>query len=318
VGSFPRKTLIAPILGVFCLLVASLGLASALRAQSGSGASNPDQQPTVAPGNRKSEAVTSTLPRGKKLMLKDGTFQLVREYEVDGDRVRYYSIEQHQWEEMPASLIDWDATKKADADEATRKAATIAKVHAQEAQRGGDIMDVDASIEIAKGVFLPDGEGVFLYDGDKVVKVPPVDPEIKFSKSQMLKQVLVPVPIVPSRHTVSLTGTRAKLRAAPGQLEIYYRTADGHDPQVQLIQAKVKNGKRDLENLDEIFNTTAATGVTELPIQQWEIARGVYRYTISQNVAPGEYAFAEIVPNGGNSLYFWDFGVDGPQAPKKK
>jgi hypothetical protein len=251
-------------------------------------------------------------------MLKDGSFQLVREYEVDGDRVRYYSIEQHQWEEMPGSLIDWDATKKAAADEAARKAATIAKVHAQEAQRGSDVTDIDASIEIAKGVFLPDGEGVFLYDGDKVVKIPAVDPEIKFSKSQMLKQVLVPVPIVPSRHTVSLNGQRAKLRVDPGQLEIYYRTADGHDPQVQLIQAKVRSDKRDLENLDQIFDTTAATGVTELPIQQWEIARGVYRYTITQNVAPGEYAFAEIVPNGGNSLYFWDFGVNGPPAPKKK
>ena len=52
------------------------------------------------------------LPTGKKLMLKDGSFQLVREYEVDGDRVRYFSIDQRDWEEIPASLVDWDATKK--------------------------------------------------------------------------------------------------------------------------------------------------------------------------------------------------------------
>lgn len=305
----PFAPVLALFLGLFC--------ASDVLAQSGSDVPPPGQRPAASSDKNADDAAISPLPRGKKLMLKDGSFQLVREYEVDGDRVRYYSIEQHQWEEMPESLIDWDATKKADADEAKRKAAMIAKVHAQEAQRGGDVMDVDASIEVAKGVFLPEGEGVFLYDGDKVVKIPPVDPEIKFSKTQMLKQVLVPVPIVPARHTVSLSGQRAKLRVDPGQLEIYYRTADGHDPQVQLIQAKVKSGKRDLENLDELFNTTAATGVVELPIQQWEIARGVYRYTITQNVAPGEYAFAEIVPNGGNSLYFWDFGVDGPTEKKK-
>lgn len=310
---FSQKTHFARL---FVLCFASF-CASSLHAQSGPNSPSASQQPAASPAKRTDETAVSPLPRGKKLMLKDGTFQLVREYEVDGDRIRYYSIEQHQWEEMPESLVDWAATKNEEADEAKREAATIAKVHAQEAERGGDVIDIDASIEIAKGVFLPDGAGVFLYDGDKVMKIPPVDPEIKFSKTQMLKQVLVPVPIVPARHTISLSGARAKLRVDPGQLEIYYRTADGHDPQVQLIQAKVKSGKRDLENLDELFNTTAATGVVELPIQQWEIARGVYRYTIAQNVAPGEYAFAEIVPNGGNSLYFWDFGVDGPTEKKK-
>lgn len=265
----------------------------------------------------KSAIDTVPAPRGGKLILKDGTFQLVREYEVDGDRVRYYSIDQHQWEEMPKDLVDWDATKKASDAEAARKQALIAKVHAQEAERGSDVIDVDASIEISKGVFLPEGEGVFLYDGDKISKIPPVDADIKFSKKQMLKQVLVPVPIVPSRHTVSLDGTRAKMRVQPGQIELYYRSADGHDPQIELIQAKIHNGKRDLENLDELFQQTAATGVIELPIQRWEIARGVFRYTIMQSVGPGEYALAEIVPGGGTSLYFWDFGVDGPQEKKK-
>jgi hypothetical protein len=281
-------------------------------------AAGPGPQPTAAPPPApKPAADAAPAPRGGKLILKDGTFQLVREYEVDGDRVRYYSIDQHQWEEMPKDLVDWDATEKAGDIEAARKQALIAKVHAQEAERGSDVIDVDASIEISKGVFLPEGEGVFLYDGDKVSKVPPVDADIKFSKKQMLKQVLVPVPIVPSRHTVSLDGTRAKMRVQPGQLELYYRAADGHEPQIELIQARIHNGKRDLENLDELFQQTAATGVTELPIQRWEIARGVFRYTIMQSVGPGEYALAEIVPGGGTSLYFWDFGVDGPPEKKK-
>jgi hypothetical protein len=252
-------------------------------------------------------------------VLKDGTIQLIREYEVDGDRVRYYSIEQHQWEEMPSALVDWDATKKSDDAEAARKKALIEKVRTEEVARGADAIDVDASIEISKGVFLPDGEGVFLYDGDKVSKIPPVAPDIEFSKSQMIKKVLVPVPIVPTRHTVSLNGGKAKMRIQPGVIEIYMRTADGHDPRVQLIQAKVHGGRRDLENLDELFNQTQSTGVTEIAIQQWEIARGVYRYTLTQSIDPGEYAFAEVVPGNGTSLYFWDFGVDGTpvKTPKK-
>jgi len=38
-------------------------------------------------------AAEARLSRGKRLMLKDGGFQLVRSYERKGDRVRYYSVE---------------------------------------------------------------------------------------------------------------------------------------------------------------------------------------------------------------------------------
>ena len=41
-----------------------------------------------------------------KLYLKDGGFHLVREYQVQTDRVRYYSVERSQWEEMPLDLVD--------------------------------------------------------------------------------------------------------------------------------------------------------------------------------------------------------------------
>src|SRR5262252_5547020 len=41
------------------------------------------------------------LPRGKKLVLRDGTFQLVRGYQRNGDRVRYLSAERGDWEEIP-------------------------------------------------------------------------------------------------------------------------------------------------------------------------------------------------------------------------
>jgi len=251
-------------------------------------------------------------------MLKDGTFQLVREYEVDGDRVRYYSIDQHDWEEMPTALVDWDATKKAAAEDASRKKAIIGKVHAQEAARTSEPLDVDASIEIAKNVFLPAGEGVWSYDGDKVSKLAPVDADIKFSKSQMLKQVLIPIPIIPTRHTVSLKGTRAKFRMEPGEIEFYMRFADGHEPDVQLIQARIHGDKRDLENLDEMFKEQATSGLLEVKTLRWQIARGVYKFTVMQPLEPGEYALAEIVPGGGTSLYFWDFGIDGNKGSAKK
>ena len=261
------------------------------------------------------DAAEPGLPTGKKLMLKDGSFQLVREYEVDGDRVRYFSIDQRDWEEIPVALVDWDATKKTAADESQRKAALIAKVHAAEVARRADAMDVDASIEIAPKVFLPPGDGLFEFDGKAIYPLTQAEADMKFSKTQLLKQVLIPVPIVPTRHTISLRGTRAKFRLKSTQTEFYMRTADGREPQLDLIRAKVRGDKRDLENLDELFKEQAATGKTSIPIQRWEIAHGVYRFTLGASLEPGEYAMAEIVQGGATSLYFWDFGVDGNSAP---
>src|SRR5258706_4130758 len=45
----------------------------------------------------------------KKLILKDGNFQLVREYQRNGDNVRYFSEERHVWEEIPIDTVDWGA-----------------------------------------------------------------------------------------------------------------------------------------------------------------------------------------------------------------
>src|SRR3984957_12581491 len=101
---------------------------SASTPQSGT-PSSPDQSSSA------SAAKAARLPRGKKLMLKDGTFQLVREYHVEGDRVRYYSIEQSQWDEVPESLVDWNATNSVEREEAKRDAEVVAKVHARESGR---------------------------------------------------------------------------------------------------------------------------------------------------------------------------------------
>jgi hypothetical protein len=43
------------------------------------------------------------------------------------------------------------------------------------------------------------------------------------------------------------------------------------------------------------------------------VAATVYRFTLGEPLPPGEYALAEILPDGMN-LFVWDFGVDGPAA----
>jgi hypothetical protein len=272
------------------------------------------------------------LPRGKKLVLRDGSFQLVRNYERKGDRVRYYSAERGAWEEIPAALVDWEATAKAEETEKSEEDALAKKIHAQEqAQRIETVMDVDASLQVAPGVFLPPGEGMFLIEGKSVTLLEQAGSQVKTDKKQFLKQVLSPIPIIPSKRNVEIPGSRAKVRVTSAQVEFYLREAPPDPdrttpiekssrpgesgPEVELVRATVKGNKRQLESIKSLFGEQMEEKRATISVERWEIAPTVYRFTLSQPLPPGEYALAEIL-TGGMNLYVWDFGVDPPGSAK--
>lgn len=272
------------------------------------------------------------LPRGKKLILKDGTYQLVRNYERNGERVRYYSVERDAWEEIPAAMVDWDSTAKAEAAEKTEEETFAKKVHTQEeAQRIETVMDVDASLQVAPGVFLPPGEGMFLIDGKFVTQLEQAGAGISTDKKQLLKQVLSPIPIIPSKRNVEVPGSRAKTRISNAQVEFYLREAPPDPnrtssivkssrpgesgPEVELVRAKVKGNKRQLESIKSLFGEQIEENRKTISLQRWEVAPTVFRFTLGAPLPPGEYALAEILPDGMN-LYVWDFGVDPANGTK--
>ncbi len=91
--------------------------------------------PGVAQDGQSGDQSDAKLPRGKKLVLKDGSFHMVREYKVDGERVRYYSVERSQWEELPTDMVDWPATEQAEVARKQADAALAAKIGADEKAR---------------------------------------------------------------------------------------------------------------------------------------------------------------------------------------
>ncbi len=265
-------------------------------------------------------------------MLKDGSFQLVRSYERKGDRVRYFSQERGDWEEIPAELVDWDATTKAEHDAETADDALVSKIHKQEeATKIETTLDIDASLQVASGVFLPPGEGMFAVEGKSVIAIPQVGSEVKSDRKNTIKRILSPVPIIPAKRNVELLGAKATLRINTQFPEFYLREIQpDYDkdsglertsrqstsgPEVELIRATTKGNKRVLESIRSMFGEEVARESNTISIQQWEVAKTVYRYTLSQPLPPGEYALAEILPDGLN-LFVWDFGVDAAAAAK--
>jgi hypothetical protein len=260
-------------------------------------------------------AERAPLPKAKKLILNDGTFLLVREYQIQGERLRYYSVERSQWEEIPASFVNWEATKKAESDDAARDQALVEKIQAREAVEHAQPIEIDASIEAVPGVFLPPGEGVYVLDGKAVLPLEQAEAGMKRSKGRLLEQVLVPIPVVPSRQNVTLKGAHAKFRITNRQVEFFMRTADAQEPKMDLIRASVHGDSRLIENLDTYF-TSRSEKRKSVSLQTWQVAKGVYRFTLGQPLEPGEYALAEIVEGEGLNLLVWDFGVDSTAVKK--
>jgi hypothetical protein len=278
-------------------------------------------------------AAEARITRGKKLALKDGSFQLVRSYERKGDRVRYSSIERGDWEEIPAAMVDWDATAKAERDAVKADEALVSKIHKQEeATRIDTTLDVDASLQVASGVFLPPGEGMFALEGKSVIPIPQVGSAVTNDRKNQIKRILSPIPIIPAKQNVEIPGGHATLRINSQNPEFYLREVQpdydkdstlerthrqgASGPEVQLIRATVKGNKRILQSIRSMFGEELARESNTISIQQWEVAKTVYRYTLSQPLPPGEYALAEILPDGLN-LFVWDFGVDGAKPEKR-
>lgn len=109
------------------------------------------------------------LKKNHRLILKDGTYQVVSQYKVIGNRVRYFSKERADWEEIPADLVDWDATRKweqqhnpAAAGEVSPGMQEAAKLDEEETAERAD--QKARMPEVARGLNLPDQDGVFALD----------------------------------------------------------------------------------------------------------------------------------------------------------
>jgi hypothetical protein len=275
------------------------------------------QRDTASKAPTPAGQIPAALPKGKKLILKDGTYQLAREYSVEGDRVRYWSVERSQWEEIPASLVDWDATHKTEAEQAERDAELKSKIRASQVAQLTKGINVDNSLEVKPGLFLPDAIGFYALDGDKHIRaMKQGTAEIKTSTGREVEKILSGVSMIPSKKTMDIPGEHAAMRLTTAEPEFFMRPADSREPRFRLLRAQIKGGRRVIDSVSIHFTGQEKHNATEIEMQTWTPATGVFRYTVDHRLEPGEYAFVETIDEG-VSGYVWDFGIDAPGTKTK-
>ncbi len=283
-----------------------------------------------------------------RLILKDGTYQVVREYKIVGDRVRYMPLDREaDWEELPVDLVDWEATRKWERDHADAAAedASPAMKEAEEI----DKEETDARDEekarmpvVAKGLELPDEDGVFVLDNfqgtPELVELVPTEASLNTKNKRGLS---VLNPVAGQRATIELQGAHAKVHLHVNEPAIYLSlnaTSDSeevisHAMMVSTAGAKqVANGKHGAQSAASQFaivrvderNTVRIMGAIHISAAgkitqdenviatRTEVLPGKHwlKLTPQQPLTIGDYALVEILSPSDINDSVWDFRVN--------
>ncbi len=285
----------------------------------------------------------------RRLILKDGSYQLVTRYEVKGDRVRYMSAERDDWEELPTSLVDWPATEKFERDRAAGSAVPEAAQLDKELEQESERKEAQLP-EVAPGLRLPDDSGVFLLDSfqgeAQVVEIQQTAADVnRNSKANIFRGTLNPV--AGMKQTIELDGAHAAIQAHVAVPSLYINIDAAPDrpaakdsnsaaqgpqqpqqpqqPSVpfdrfRIIRTEVKGDRRIVGGVKRQVTGKITQDQHAVKTTITRVTGGWFKITSTEPMPPGEYALVEmtgqedVVGKQGMNLYVWDFGVN-PKAP---
>jgi hypothetical protein len=287
----------------------------------------------------------------KRIILKDGSYQVVRQYEVKGNVLRYLSAERGAWEELPVDLVDWPATERyarqhlpGSSGGSTPASEAAADVDREEQQARAE--ERARMPEVAQGLQLPDLDGIFALDTyrDKpeLVEVTQSTGDVNRNMGHNILRSTIN-PLAGQKLTLRIDGAKSKVRlhvqvpalyvslevpegATPDSTAFPVDThgagsvkgssggsPDSHYAIVRLEQRKDSRviGSINISLLGKVSQAENMIDTTA------EILPGQHwmKLTPKQPLEIGEYALIEILSPKEVNLSVWDFGID-PTAPE--
>ena len=299
---------------------------------------------------------SSGAPHRTRLILKDGSYQLVMSYQLKGKIVSYVSAERGEREELPADLVDWDATHRWEkqhqaVDPATGQAPAPAidpELLKEEADRKA------LTPEVAPDLSLPDQDSVVALDyyhgTPELVPLVQTDGELNRTTGHSILKLNIN-PRAASHAVVSLKGTQAAVQMHVDTPVIYLRVGDdsgisrGGTPLVVdthgssggaasnstpgsggsansgyvMVRADVRTDSRVLASFNIGMLGGGGRPQEDIVETSTEILPGGHwmKITPKHPLDFGEYALMEIISEREINTGVWDFGVH-PVAPENR
>jgi hypothetical protein len=263
----------------------------------------------------------------KRLILKDGTYQPATKWETRGDRVRFFSAERYDWEEIPNNLIDWPATDKWNKEREANAVSAETKEVSNELEEEKKKEEAQ-SPTVAPGVRLPANGGVMLLDHYKgepqLVDLAQSGTDVNKQMGRNILRAAIN-PIASAKQSIELDGAHAKVQAHDTMPTIFVNidndntSSKGETPvaaasRFRLIRCQVKKDVRVAGNLKVAVTGHVSQQESFVDVESVPFSGDWVKVTPAKELAPGEYALAEMLDAKQINLYVWDFGVN-PNAP---
>lgn len=288
-------------------------------------------------------------PHRTRLILKDGSYQLVMSYQLKGKVVSYVSAERGEREELPADLVDWDATHKWE------------KQHTLTADGQAPPPEIDPELlkeeeerrtlnpEVAPDLSLPDQDAVVALDyfqgTPELVPLAQSEGDLNRVTGHSILKLSIN-PRSSSHEILSLKGTGSAVQMHVAQPVIFVRVGSdagvargGGTPftvntygakvgektsdkpaqpnEYVMVRADIRTDARVLAS----FNVTALGAKPQRDVVETtqELLKGGHwmKITPKQPLDFGEYALMEVLSEKDVNSAVWDFGVH-PTAPENR
>ncbi len=231
-----------------------------------------------------------------KLYLKDGTWHLVREYEVKPDRIRFYSVERGDWEEMPLDLIDLKRTESEIKDKAESEKREAALADSEEKA------DRAAQREAAS---VPADVGVYLAENGVLKPMKAAEAKVVGNKRRQVLKAMSPIPMISGKATLELDGQAAPVTVRDSSPEFYFRLSQAQ--RFGIIRLSPSKEGRIVEKITIMPVTNEMVEEPqEVEVFRREVGDLVYKIWPVKPLEYGEYAVVEFTP-GKVNLQIYDF-----------
>jgi hypothetical protein len=235
-----------------------------------------------------------------KLYLKDGNYQLVREYKVDGDRLQYYSVDRSDWEEIPVDLVDLKRTE----------AETGARQETLEVQQREADDEKAAAREIRQEILkIPRDPGVYRLEEGQLRVFNAAEVSVRNAKGRNVLKALSPVPLIPGKATLETPGEHAREVVKDNSPEFFLQLSEFNS--FGMVKLTPQKGVRIVERITVEAVTKENTEQRDMvPIFTKQLSEnGLDKIWPQDPLEKGEYAVIEYT-EGKINTQVWDFRIE--------